>query len=143
MRPSFRPVVIGDVNHRNGNQIWDPNAAFDFLQLERTYFGNPKLAKRNSLYGPGTWGVNLGLHKDFHFGERVIATFGADVQNLFNHRLFSPNADDGGGGGSFANLGDFSVGVDPVTFKPFIPADGVNFNDQFGTSGQHLYPGGR
>ena len=29
-------------------------------------------------------------------------------------------------------LGDFSVGVDPVTFQPFIPADGVSLNDQFG-----------
>jgi hypothetical protein len=129
--PSFRPVVIGDVNHRNGNQIWDP-AAFDLPPIGADVLSNPKLAKRNSLYGPGTWGVNLGLHKDFHFGERVTATMGADVQNIFNHRLFSPNADDGGGGGSFANLGDFSVGVDPVTFKPFIPADGVNVNDQFG-----------
>jgi hypothetical protein len=129
--PSYRPVVIGAVNHRNGNQIWDP-AAFDLPPIGADVLSNPKLAKRNSLYGPGTWGVNLGLHKDFHFGERVTATLGADVQNLFNHRLFSPNADDGGGGGSFANLGDFSVGVDPVTFKPFIPADGVSLNDQFG-----------
>jgi hypothetical protein len=129
--PSYRPVVIGDVNHRNGNQIWDP-AAFDLPPIGADVFSNPKLAKRNLLYGPGTWGVNLGLHKDFHFGERVTATLGADVQNLFNHRLFSPNADDGGGGGSFANLGDFSVGVDPVTFKPFIPADQVNLNDDFG-----------
>ena len=24
--PSFRPVVTGNYNHRNGNQIWDPNA---------------------------------------------------------------------------------------------------------------------
>ena len=71
--------------------------------------------------GPGTWGVNLGVHKDFHFGDRIVATFGADVQNIFNHRLFSPNADDGGGGGSFAQVGDFDVGVDPVSpFKPII-----------------------
>jgi hypothetical protein len=74
--------------------------------------------------------VNLGVHKDFHFGERVTANIGADVQNLFNHRLFSPNADDGGGGGSFAMLGDFDVQVDPATFKPFI-AD-FNPNDDFG-----------
>ena len=24
--PSFRPLVIGNPNHRTGNQIWDPNA---------------------------------------------------------------------------------------------------------------------
>jgi hypothetical protein len=129
--PSYRPVVIGDVNHRSGDQIWDP-AAFDLPPIGADVLSNPKLAKRNLLYGPGTWGVNLGLHKDFHFGERVTATIGADVQNLFNHRLFSPNADDGGGGGSFANLGDFSVGVDPATLKPFIPSDLVNLNDDFG-----------
>lgn len=129
--PSYRPVVIGDPNHKSGDQIWDP-AAFDLPPIGADVLSNPKLAKRNLLYGPGTWGVNLGVHKDFHFGERVTATFGADVQNLFNHRLFSPNADDGGGGGSFANLGDFSVGVDPVTLKPFIPADQVNLNSDFG-----------
>jgi hypothetical protein len=129
--PSYRPVVVGNVNHRSGNQIWDP-AAFDLPPIGADVLSNPKLAKRNLLYGPGTWGVNLGLHKDFHFGERVTATLGADVQNLFNHRLFSPNADDGGGGGSFANLGDFSIGVDPATLKPFIPSDLVNLNDDFG-----------
>jgi hypothetical protein len=129
--PSYRPVVIGDVNHRNGNQIWDPTA-FDLPPIGADVLSNPNLAKRNLLYGPGTWGVNLGLHKDFHFGERVTATLGADIQNIFNHRLFSPNADDGGGGGSFANLGDFSVAVDPATFKPYIPADQVNLNDDFG-----------
>ena len=56
----------------------------------------------------------MGIHKDFHFGERVVATFGADVDNLFNHPLLSPDNDYGGGGGSFAFLGDFNVGVDPV-----------------------------
>jgi hypothetical protein len=117
--PSFRPVVIGNVNHRVGDQMWDP-AAFDLPPLGADVLSNPNLAKRNSLTGPGTWGVNLGVHKDFHFGDRVVATFGADVQNLFNHRLFSPNADDGGGGGSFAQVGDFDVGVDPATLKPTI-----------------------
>jgi hypothetical protein len=117
--PSFRPVVTGNVNHRVGEQIWDPTA-FDLPPLGADVLSNPNLAKRNSLTGPGTWGLNLGVHKDFHLGDRVIATFGADVQNLFNHRLFSPNADDGGGGGSFAQVGDFDVGVDPATLKPTI-----------------------
>ncbi|HEX3322040.1 MAG TPA: carboxypeptidase-like regulatory domain-containing protein [Terriglobales bacterium] len=117
--PSFRPVVIGNVNHRVGDQMWDP-AAFDLPPLGADVLSNPSLAKRNSLTGPGTWGLNLGVHKDFHLGDRFVATFGADVQNLFNHRLFSPNADDGGGGGSFAQVGDFDVGVDPTTLKPTI-----------------------
>jgi hypothetical protein len=110
------------VNHRSGDQIWDPNA-FGLPPFGADVLSNPKLAKRNLLYGPGTWGVNLGLHKDFRFGERVTATVGADVQNLFNHRLFSPNADDGGGGGSFANLGDFNIAVDPATLQPDIERD--------------------
>ena len=77
------------------------------------------------LWGPGTWGVNLGVHKDFRFSERVNVQFGADVDNIFNHPLFSPNADAGGGGGSFALLGDFNVRVDQTTGK-LLPIDTVN-----------------
>jgi hypothetical protein len=128
--PSFRPVIGGNVHHV-GNQIWNPDA-FDLPPVGADVLSNPNLAKRNSLTGPGTWGLNLGVHKDFHWGDRVIATFGADVQNLFNHRLYSPNADDGGGGGSFANVGDFFVGVDPTTLKPFIPPGLVKRNEDFG-----------
>jgi hypothetical protein len=86
------------------------------------------------LWGPGTWGVNLGVHKDFHATERVVIQFGADVDNLFNHPLFSPNADTGGGGGSFALLGDFNIRVDPVTGKllPIDPAIDVTPNPDFG-----------
>ena len=73
-------------------------------------FTNPAVAKRNALTGPGAWGVNLGVHKDFHIGERVKATLGADIDNLFNHFLFAPDSDYGGGGGPFAQLGDFAVG---------------------------------
>jgi Carboxypeptidase regulatory-like domain/TonB dependent receptor len=117
--PSFRPLVIGDPNKRNGDQIWNPDA-FDLPSFGADVFDNPKVAKRNLLTGPGTWGVNLGVHKQFHFGERVAAEVGADVNNLFNHRLFSPDSDYGGGGGPFALLGDFNVNVDPVTKKPVI-----------------------
>ena len=82
------------------------------------------------MTGPGTWGVNLGIHKTFHFGERVAATFGADINNLFNHPLFSPDSDYGGGGGPFAFLGDFDIGVDPATLRPVV-AD-VTPNVDFG-----------
>jgi hypothetical protein len=126
---SFRPVVTGSVNHRSRDQIWDPNA-FSLPPLGADVFDNKQLAKRNMLTGPGTWGVNLGVHKDFHFGERVIATLGADIDNVFNHPLFSPDSDYGGGGGPFANLGDFTLGVDPATLKPTI-AD-FSTNGDFG-----------
>ena len=126
---SYRALVIGNVNQRNGNQIWNPDA-FAIPSAGADVFDNPQVAKRNSLQGPGTWGVNLGVHKDFRFGERLIATFGADIDNVFNHPLFSPDSDYGGGGGPFAMLGDFDVGVDPSTFKPFIT--NVNTNGDFG-----------
>ena len=91
------------------------------------------VAKRNLLWGPGTWGVNLGVHKDFHATERLVFQFGADVDNLFNHPLLSPNADAGGGRGNFALLGDFNIRVDQSTAKllPVDPAD-VNLNPDFG-----------
>jgi hypothetical protein len=127
--PSFRPTVTGSFNHRNGNQIWDPNA-FGPPPIGADVFNNPQIAKRNLMTGPGTWGVNLGVHKTFHVGERVAAEFGADIDNLFNHPLYSPDADSGGGGGVFSLLGDFDIGVDPATFKPVI-AD-VTPNEDFG-----------
>jgi hypothetical protein len=119
--PSYRAFVTGNFNKRNGNQIWDP-AAFALPSVGADVFDNPQVAKRNLLQGPGTWGVNLGVHKDFQFGERVTATLGADIDNVFNHPLFSPDSDYGGGGGPFALLGDFNVGVDPTTKQVFISA---------------------
>src|SRR5206468_9687890 len=88
-------------------------------------FTQAGVAKRNMLWGPGTWGVNLGVHKDFLFSERVKAQFGADVDNIFNHPLFSPDAGAGGGCGVFAWLGEFNVRVDQTTGK-LLPIDVVN-----------------
>lgn len=119
---SYRPVVTGNFNHRNGNQIWDPNA-FDLMPLGADLFDNPNVAVRNLLHGPGSWGVNLGVHKDLHLGERFTASIGADIDNVFNHTLFSPDNDYGGGGGAFAMLGDFALGVDPNTKQIGIATD--------------------
>ncbi len=128
---SYRPLVTGNYKHRNGDQIWDPNA-FALPPAGADLFNNPQVAKRNLLIGPGAWGVNLGVHKDFRLGERVRASFGADVNNVFNHRLFAPDSDYGGGGGPFAQLGDFSLAVDPATLQPVIDPGSVNQNDAFG-----------
>ena len=128
---SYRPPVIGNVNHRVGNQIWDPNA-FGGPLIGADLFSNPTVAKRNMLTGPGSWGVNLGVHKNFHIGERVSASLGADINNVFNHRLFSPDNDYGGGGGPFAMLGDFNLVVDPATLKPVIDPTSIVPNDLFG-----------
>ncbi len=116
---SYRPPIIGNVNHRVGDQIWDPNA-FGPPLLGADLFSNPQVATRNVLIGPGAWGVNLGIHKQFHLGERVSASIGADIDNVFNHPLFAPDSDYGGGGGALAMLGDFNVAVDPATLKPVI-----------------------
>ena len=132
--PSYRPVVLSnDFNKHNGDQIFNP-AAFGPPPVGSDVFSNSQIAKRNMLWGPGTWGLNFGLHKDFHATERVTLQFGADVNNLFNHPLFSPNADAGGGGGSFALLGDFVIRVDPATGKllPIDPATDVTPNPDFG-----------
>jgi hypothetical protein len=131
--PSYRPTIISkNYNQKTGDSIWNA-AAFGLPSVGSDVFSNPANAKRNLLWGPSTWGVNLGIHKDFHFGERVTAQLGADVDNLFNHPLFSPNADAGGGGGTFALLGDFNIRVDQTTGKllPIAQAD-VTPNPDFG-----------
>jgi len=128
---SYRPLVTGNYKHRNGDQIWDPNA-FALPPSGADLFNNPQVAKRNLLIGPGAWGVNLGVHKEFRITERVNASFGADVDNVFNHRLFVPDSDYGGGGGPFAQLGDFSLMVDPATLQPVIDPASINKNDLFG-----------
>jgi len=131
--PSFRPIVLSNsFNQKTGDRIWNP-AAFGLPSVGPDVFTQAGAAKRNMLWGPGTWGVNLGLHKDFHFSDRVSAQLGADVDNLFNHPLFSPNADAGGGGGAFALLGSFVLRVDQSTGKllPLDPAD-VTPNPDFG-----------
>jgi len=131
--PSYRPLVLdNNFNHKNGDQIWNPDS-FAPPTVGADVFSNPQVAKRNLLWGPGTWGVNLGLHKDFHLNDRIGIQLGADVDNVFNHPLFSPNSDAGGGGGEFAWLGSFTVRVDPATLKvlPIAPAD-ITRNDNFG-----------
>jgi hypothetical protein len=134
--PSYRAIVTGKFNRKNGNQIFDPNA-FALPSLGADVFDNPNVAKRNLLMGPGTWGVNLGVHKNFHLGERFTAELGADINNVFNHPLLSPDSDYGGGGGPFALLGDFSIAVDPTIPPPtgvpqLLPITDVTPNPDFG-----------
>jgi len=133
--PSYRASVIGKFNKRTGNQIWDPNA-FGVPSVGADVFDNANVAKRNLLMGPGTWGVNLGIHKNFHLGDRFTAELGADFNNIFNHPLFSPDSDYGGGGGPFALLGDFNIAVDqnpaPGTVPKILPITDITPNEDFG-----------
>jgi Carboxypeptidase regulatory-like domain len=133
---SFRPLVVGNYNHHVGDQLFDPNA-FAPPTVGADVFDNPQVAKRNLLWGPGAWGVNFGLHKDFRIGERVNAALGADFNNVFNHPLRAPNQDFAGGGGTFAYLGGFNIHVDPNTLqlRPITSAD-ISPNPDFGRAFQ-------
>jgi Carboxypeptidase regulatory-like domain/TonB dependent receptor len=120
---SFRPLVTGNPNVQNGDQIWDANA-FALMPLGADLFSNPNVARRNLLTGPGTYGLNMGVRKIFKFGERVRAELGADFNNILNHPLKSPDNYDIG------VLGNFSLMVDPNTLKPAIQS--VTPNPDFG-----------
>ncbi|HEV8368799.1 MAG TPA: carboxypeptidase-like regulatory domain-containing protein [Pyrinomonadaceae bacterium] len=120
---TYRPLVVGDpYANLTGDQFFNPTA-FGLPPLGSDLFDNPAVAKRNSLVGPGTWGVNLGVHKYFRINETARLEVGADFNNVFNHPLFSP-LDTG-----FGNVGDFNVNIDG-TGKLFI--QDVNINPDFG-----------
>ncbi len=113
-------------------------------------FTNTAVARKNMLWGPGGWGVNFGLHKDFKFGERVTAALGADFDNIFNHPIRMPNQDFGDS--SFAYLGGFNIKVDPSTLQPTLQS-GDDCGNQVGQlclspnlicpSILHIFAGGR
>jgi hypothetical protein len=141
--PSFRPVITG--NYKNAPSGYQWNAAgFGLPSIGSNLYSQAGVAKRNVLSGPSTFGMNLGLHKSFHLTERASLQVGADIDNVFNHPMKAPDANDGGGGGSFAMLGDFYLGVDQTTppapgKQPALlpidtnPNDGlVNINPDFG-----------
>jgi hypothetical protein len=134
--PSFRPLILNshiNTGKKGSNAIiWNANS-FGLPSVGSDLLSNPAVAKRNMLTGPGAWGVNLGIHKAFPIGERVVATFGADFDNIFNHPLLAPDANFGGGGGTFAELGDFNIRVNQTTGAVLpIAASDVNINPLFG-----------
>lgn len=122
----YRPMVIGNYKQHVGDQLFDPNA-FAPPPMGADVFTNPGIARKNMLWGPGAWGVNFGLHKDFKVGERVTASLGADFDNVFNHPIRMPNQDFGDG--SFSYLGGFDVAVNPA-LQPVL--EDVNPNPDFG-----------
>ena len=113
----YRPLIVGDYKKHVADQVFDPSA-FAPPTMGADVFTNPAVARKNLLWGPGGWGINFGLHKDFRFGERVTATFGADVDNIFNHPIRMPNQDFGDN--SFSYLGGFDVAVDQTTLMPVV-----------------------
>jgi len=123
----YRPTIVGNYNQHVGDQMFNPDA-FAPPPMGADVFTNTAVARKNLLWGPGGWGVNFGLHKDFKFGERVTANFGADFDNIFNHPIRMPNQDFGDG--SFSYLGGFDVQVNPNTLRPEV--EDVNPNPDFG-----------
>jgi hypothetical protein len=111
----YRPMIVGDYKQHVGDQVFNPDA-FAPPPMGGDVFTNSAIARKNLLWGPGGWGVNFGLHKDFHVGERVTATLGADFDNIFNHPIRMPNQDFGDS--SFSYLGGFNIKVDPNTLQP-------------------------
>ncbi len=111
----YRPSIVGNYKQKVGDQVFNPDA-FAPPPMGADVFTNPSVARKNLLWGPGGWGVNFGLHKDFKFGERVTASLGADFDNIFNHPIRMPNQDFGDN--SFAYLGGFDVNIDPATLMP-------------------------
>ena len=112
--PSFRPVAIGNYNKAPKGYQWDATA-FSLPSIGSNLFSQAGVVKRNQLIGPSTYGVNLGVHKSVAINERIALQLGADIDNVFNHPMLSPDQTDGGGGGTFANLGTFNVLVDQST----------------------------
>jgi hypothetical protein len=113
---TFRPLRVGNENQGVAKGFkWNPSA-FTVPTIGSDLFTNPAAVKRNALIGPGTYGVNLGAHKIFHINDRMTIQIGADIDNLFNHPMLSP--DQNAAGGSFSQLGDFNLLVDQSTAAP-------------------------
>ena len=80
-----RADFTGDPNVENPTlQRWFNPAAFK--QPAPFTFGN---GARNLLFGPGQWKLDVGLHKNFHLGERGTLQFRAEAFNFPNHASFS------------------------------------------------------
>jgi hypothetical protein len=123
----YRPLVVGNYKQHVGDAIFNADA---FLPptMGADVFTNPAVARKNFLWGPGAWGANFGLHKDFKVGERVTAQLGADFNNIFNHPIRMPNLDFADS--SFSNLGGFLIQVDQTTRQPVLAS--LDRNQDFG-----------
>jgi len=125
----YRPIVVGNYKQHVGDAVFNA-AAFLPPTMGADVFTNPGVARKNFLWGPGAWGTNFGLHKNFKVGERVTAELGADFNNLFNHPIRMPNQDFADS--SFSYLGGFNIQVDPTTRRPQLNPSEMDPNPDFG-----------
>ena len=88
-----RAQLIGDPHLDNPTAAqWFNTAAFA-RNLVVTGVATNGTAARNLLTGPGFQSVDLGLSRDFRFGERVKVRFRAEGTNIFNNVNYDlPNA---------------------------------------------------
>jgi hypothetical protein len=113
---SVRAVITGNPRAQAAQGFqWNANA-FQLPSMGSNLYSQAGIAVRNALYGPSTYGINLGVHKTFAITERIGLQLGADINNLLNHPMLSPDENDGGGCEQcFANVGSFSLSVDQST----------------------------
>ncbi|HEU0176411.1 MAG TPA: carboxypeptidase regulatory-like domain-containing protein [Blastocatellia bacterium] len=120
---TYRPLVVGDpYAGLSGNQFFNAKA-FALPPTGADLLNNPAVARRNFLTGPGSWGVNLGVHKNFALTEKFRLQVGADFNNVFNHPLWSPLGSDIG------KLGEFFVSLDPNGNSVILPENVIPNND--------------
>lgn len=125
---TYRPLVVGDpYGNLSGDQYFN-RQAFGLPPIGADLLSNPAVAKRNSLQGPGTWGANLGVHKNFSIREGMALQVGADFNNVFNHPLFSPA---GTIAQQFGRLGEFQISLDAAGNPVILPGN-VFPNPDFG-----------
>jgi hypothetical protein len=120
---TFRPRLIGDPRAGVSGDIIFNAAAFAPPDVGADVFNSG--VKRQTLTGPGSWSVNLGIRKNFKLSERFTLNVGALFDNLFNHPLLSPVdvTDD------FARIGTINLEVDQTTGK-LLPID-ISDPDKF------------
>jgi len=111
---SVRAVISGSPRSSvpSGFQ-WNPSAFKLPNVTGADLYTQAGVATRNAIYGPSMYGINLGVHKTFAITERIGFQLGADINNVLNHPMLSPDQNDGGGcEGCFANVGTFFMSVD-------------------------------
>ncbi|MBK6725605.1 MAG: hypothetical protein IPG58_20780 [Acidobacteria bacterium] len=88
-----RAQLVGDPHIDNPTPAkWFNTAAFARNAIVTGVATNGN-SPRNFLTGPGFQAVDLGLSRDFRFGQRVKVRFRAEGTNIFNHANYDlPNA---------------------------------------------------
>ncbi len=68
---------------------------------------------RNTFVGPGFWGVDFSLFKNFKITERVGLQFRTEAFNLFNHTNFAPPANPNNRRNNASNFGKAAFAFSP------------------------------